>query len=574
MIAKLSVILLAALSASSSLVAAHFPKKPSISTPLVTIRNGTVRGIHNAKYNQDFFLGIPYAQPPVGNLRFDTPKSLNTSFPGGMFNANAYGNRCFGVNNTYPAPESEDCLTLNIVRPSDDACKGKKLPVFVWIYGGGFNEGGSSNPLYNLTYPVAQSVKLGKPFIGVTFNYRVTAFGFLGGTVLSNAGITNMGLRDQRLFLHWLQENIAAFGGDPNRVTVGGESAGGFSMGIHSLAYNGRNDKLFHGLIMDSGSALLSGRYSDLPSLDEIYNILVASVGCGASPDTLACLRQIPYEYLTPVVTALQNLGAIWRPVVDGDLIADLSSTQLKTGRFVHVPILVGAATDEGTIFVNNPSTGTYGVQDDAQLIETLQLMGGPQVPSATLTEILKLYPDNPVLGNPGGSPVRFSYPYLYQYKRTSAIATDGFYVSGRILTARAWAKAGVPAYSWRWNTLLPDHPFQLGVTHASDTTFWFGNIDGIAQTLEDYNLRPLTRRQNYLKLASLMTKMLVSFVSDSTPNHHGVPGVPSWPAYSLFNPKNIVFDGNTTIYAYPEPDTFRLKQNNFWIDHALEFYH
>ncbi|EPS35556.1 hypothetical protein H072_11041 [Dactylellina haptotyla CBS 200.50] len=546
--------------------------KPPVAPPQVTIRNGTVRGVHSSEWNQDYFLGIPYAQPPVGELRFNNPKHLDTRYPGGVFNATSYGDRCFGVNNTYPSAESEDCLTLNIVRPS--GCKDKKLPVFVWIYGGGFNMGGSSNPMYNLTYPVEQSVKLGKPFIGVSFNYRVTAFGFLGGTPLSNAGINNMGLRDQRLFLHWLQENIAAFGGDPKRVTVGGESAGGFSMGIHSLAYNGRNDKLFSGIIMESGSALLSGRYSILPELDQIYAILVGSVGCGAAPDTLACLRQIPYEYLVPVITALQNLGAIWRPVVDGDFIADLSSRQLKTGRFVKVPILVGAATDEGTIFVYDPSTATYGVQDDAQLLEVLQLDGGPQASNATLAKIMDLYPDNPVIGNPAGSPVRFSYPYLSQYKRVSAIATDGFYVSGKILTTRAWAKAGVPAYAWRWNTLLPDHPFQLGVTHASDLSFWFGNVDGVSQTLDSYNLQPLKRRQNYVKLAKLMSKMLVSFVSDSTPNHHGVPGIPTWPVYSLSNPKNIVFDGNTTVYAYPEPDTFRIKENNFWIDHSEEFYH
>ncbi|KAF3902887.1 Cholinesterase [Arthrobotrys entomopaga] len=533
MAAKLSSLLLAAL--SSLFPNLHIPKHPAPgSTPVVTIRNGTVRGTHSSQWKQDFFLGIPYAQPPVGDLRFDNPKSLNSRYPGGTFDATSYGNRCFGVNNTYPATDSEDCLTLNIVRPS--GCSDKKLPVFVWIYGGGYNMGGSSNPMYNLTYPVAQSVEQGKPFIGVTFNYRVTAFGFLGGTALSNAGITNMGLRDQRLFLHWLQENIAAFGGDPKRVTVGGESAGGFSMGIHSLAYNGRDDKLFSGLIMDSGSALLSGRYSDIPSLDQIYDILVGTLGCATSPDTLACLRQVPYEYLTPVVTALQNLGNIWRPVVDGDLIADFSSAQLKSGRFVHVPILVGSATDEGTIFVFNPATSTYGVQDDTQLLEVLEEDGGPTVPNSTFTKIFELYPDIPALGNPGGSPVRFGFPYLSQYKRSSAIATDGFYISGRILTARAWAKAGVPAYSWRWDTLLPDHDFRLGVTHASDLSFWYGNVGGVKQTLDQYNLQPLKRRQNYVKLATLMNKI--------------------------------------TVYAYPEPDTFREKENNFWIDHASEFYH
>lgn len=149
-------------------------------------------------------------------------------------------------------------MTLDIVRPSelgpDDI-----LPVFVWIYGGGFDAGGSADPRYNTSYLVNASTTIGKPIIAVSINYRVGGWGFLGSKEVAAAGSSNIGLFDQRLALKWVQENIGAFGGDPTKVTVGGESAGGFSTGYHLTAFNGKNEGLFRAAILESGNALGPG---------------------------------------------------------------------------------------------------------------------------------------------------------------------------------------------------------------------------------------------------------------------------------------------------------------------------
>lgn len=148
-----------------------------------------------------------------------------------------------------------DCLTLDVLRPAG-ATPDDKLPVLVWIYGGGFTAGGSADPRYNTSYLVNASVVIGKPIIAVSINYRVAGWGFLSSKEVSEAGASNIGLFDQRLALRWIQENIASFGGDPDAVTIMGESAGAFSVGYHLVGFDGRHDGLFRGAIMQSGNAL------------------------------------------------------------------------------------------------------------------------------------------------------------------------------------------------------------------------------------------------------------------------------------------------------------------------------
>lgn len=138
---------------------------------------------------------------------------------------------------------SEDCLYLNVIMPTTSDTD---LPVAVWIHGGGLYEGGSNDERYNLSYIVQNSVEVGKPMIGISLQYRLDGWGFLVGQEALEGGATNLGYRDQRLALHWIQENIAAFGGDPTKVTIWGESAGGLSVGAHLLAYNGRHSSLNH----------------------------------------------------------------------------------------------------------------------------------------------------------------------------------------------------------------------------------------------------------------------------------------------------------------------------------------
>lgn len=180
--------------------------------PEATVKNGTYVGVHSAQYNQDFFLGMPFAQPPTGDLRFRVPRPLNSSWTGNK-TAVSYSPACAGYGSDdipYPAL-SEDCLYLNIIRPS--GYEHQKLPVAFWIHGGGLGEGSGIDQRYNLSFTVARSVEIGKPVIGVSINYRLSMWGFINGDEVLGSGDTNLGFRDQRLALHWIQENIAAYGG-------------------------------------------------------------------------------------------------------------------------------------------------------------------------------------------------------------------------------------------------------------------------------------------------------------------------------------------------------------------------
>lgn len=184
-------------------------------SPFAKTLNGSYAGIYLAAYDQDHFYGIPYAKAPVGDLRFRRPQPIDTQF-NGTRDAKAYGYHCVGYG---PAnyKMSEDCLTLNVIRPH--LSNGKfddygKLPVLFWLHGGGFTLGSPENPVWNFSAIVQESVVIKKPFIAVSINYRLSAWGFLAGNEVAKSGDTNLGLRDQRLALEWIHENIGAFGGE------------------------------------------------------------------------------------------------------------------------------------------------------------------------------------------------------------------------------------------------------------------------------------------------------------------------------------------------------------------------
>ena len=197
---------------------------------------------------------------------------------------------------------SEDCLTINVQRPST-ASLTAPLPVVFWIFGGGFELGGTST--YDGTNFVSKSIDLNAPVIYVSVNYRVGGFGFLAGRELQSDGSTNLGLRDQRLGLQWVAENIAAFGGDPDRVTIWGESAGAISVYDQLLINNGDNTyngkPLFRGAILDSGSAVPTLDVAS-PKAQAVFDTVARNAGCDTSTDVLACLRALPYtQFLNSV---------------------------------------------------------------------------------------------------------------------------------------------------------------------------------------------------------------------------------------------------------------------------------
>lgn len=193
--------------------------------PIVKIQQGTYEG--TAMRGTDFpqviemFLGIPYAQTTAGENRFNPPVKLERSKT--RFDATSYGHRCPSSGDK-DVPEGEDCLNLNIYRPMERPAKAK-LPVAVFFHGGGFNFGaGRSRSMSSM---VAWSTK---PFIGVSFNYRVGALGFLPSNYMAEQGLLNIGLKDQFMAMQWVKDNIAAFGGDVNDITAMGTSAGAHSV--------------------------------------------------------------------------------------------------------------------------------------------------------------------------------------------------------------------------------------------------------------------------------------------------------------------------------------------------------
>lgn len=187
------------------------------SNPTAKTLNGTYEGLHISSYNQDAFLGIPYAQSPLGPLRFKWPHSLNESF-NETRSATAYGHSCYQYGSNFSL--SEDCLTLNVVRPS--GYENASLPVLVWIYGGGLSAGSSADPGYNLSGIVRVSQQIRKPIVAVSINYRLSMWGFLQSPEIVAEGSSNAGLLDQRMAFRWLQDNLASFGGDPSKVVIWG----------------------------------------------------------------------------------------------------------------------------------------------------------------------------------------------------------------------------------------------------------------------------------------------------------------------------------------------------------------
>lgn len=212
------------LAVCANIVAASPYQHLSSHVPTAETCNGTYTGVHSSVYSQDFFLGIPYAQPPVDDLRFRNPKSLTKSWKGHR-KADTYSAACIGYGSSQMGYQtSEDCLYLNVIRPAGVQA-GTNLPVAVWIYGGAFTQGSGVDLRYNMSFIVEQSQDMGQPMLAVTLNYRLSAWGFLQGygsaqNVSSSESGSNWGIRDQRLALHWIQENIRAFGGQSRFARV------------------------------------------------------------------------------------------------------------------------------------------------------------------------------------------------------------------------------------------------------------------------------------------------------------------------------------------------------------------
>lgn len=324
--------------------------------PRVIAPSGTYIG--NDSISQlDQFLGIRYALPPLHDLRFANPVAYPSS-PGKLFNATNYGPGCTQIRYYLKYNGlSEDCLTLNVIRPSGTSLNAS-LPVLFWIHGGG-NMNGQSE-FYNGTALVQHSITAGNPVVYVSINYRLGGFGFLRSVEAKEAGVLNLGLKDQYLALQWAAENIASFGGDPTKITIFGESAGAANCWsqLHYAEIQNEANKYFRSMITESGAPGSPAFPLALPASDQTalpygtYSDLLAKANCTGKG--LACLREVPHDVIAPLMI---NAFVIDYTIDDDWFDEDLTSL-VESGSFAALPIIHGTNLDEGTFFM--PSVFQY----------------------------------------------------------------------------------------------------------------------------------------------------------------------------------------------------------------------
>ncbi|KAM5532515.1 hypothetical protein V8D89_013802 [Ganoderma adspersum] len=455
------------------------PLSALATVPTVEINGTSIVGtsqLSATNVTVEFFGGIPFAEPPLGELRFASPVATNT-FAVSTVNATAFGASCvqLGVDGV-----SEDCLTLNVFRPSESVLSSQTLvPVMIWIYGGGFRKGSSSS--FNANEIIAQSVLRGTPVVYVSFNYRVGPFGFPQGTEAGQLGAVNLGLKDQLAAISWVQKHISAFGGDPTKITLFGQSAG--SVSIADLYLNaGLENYGVRGAIMESGAAETVPLYN-ASRRDLIWDTFATNItGCEdlALGSTFSCLRNATTSALVSsweaVAAAFSDL-VLFGPVLDGPtgLLPDLPSKLLAAGRFSKIPFITGTVLDEGTAFVPQPVPSPF----DPVSFLLAAVSPSPHESSAQLESdidtLLALYPDNPTAGSLFGTGNE-TFGLGDEYKRIAALVGDVMTQAPKRVWIQAAAKAGVPTYGYVFadQTAAVAKP-SLGVYHGTEIPWVYG---------------------------------------------------------------------------------------------------
>ena len=428
----------AAVALAATGVAAAGTGAPDGGSPVVATAGGLLRGSTAGSTRE--FLGIPYAAPPVGSLRWRPPQPA-APWPG-VRAATSFAPHCpqpgspFGVAST-----SEDCLYLNVYAPAGGF---GNRPVMVWIHGGAMVTGESDD--YNPAALVRRGV------VVVTINYRLGALGFLADSALAGhpgGPSGNYGLMDQQAALRWVQRNIRGFGGNPRNVTVLGESAGGLSTLSQLVSPGARG--LFQHAIVESGTYALT--QASLTSAESAGAAFAAKVGCATN--TAACLRSVPVA----TVLANENLGG-YSPNMDGDVLPQSIGTALASGQFSHVPVIIGTNRDEWRLFVG------FG-----------QLLGGPPVTADNYQSMIAS-----TLGVPAAAAAAIAARYpLSAYSSPAvalgAVGTDAIFAC-HALTAENSLARYVPTYAYEFSDenapelYLPSFGFPYGAAHASEIQY------------------------------------------------------------------------------------------------------
>ncbi|XP_077204619.1 cholinesterase [Paroedura picta] len=523
---------------------------PEDDTEIAT-KNGRVKGVNLLVLGGTVtaFLGIPYGEPPIGTLRFKKPQPRQEWTT--VWDATKYPNSCYqNRDNMFPGfagsemwnPNtdlSEDCLYLNLWVPSP---KPKNATVMVWIYGGGFQTGTSSLPVYDGKF-LARVERV----IVVSMNYRLGALGFLA-LPGSEEAPGNAGLFDQRLALQWVQDNIVAFGGNPKSVTIFGESAGSGAVSYHLLSP--KSYPLFTRAIMQSGSG--NAPWGALPPSEarRRTRALAHLLQCTGSNETeiIHCLQsKHPQDILDNEVSVLTHrtlLELYFTPVVDGDFLTEMPETLLKNGDFKQTQVLMGVNKDEGAILLAYGAPGFS--KDNSSLINDADFRAGlklcfPETNDISLESIHFHYTDWEDEQNP------FNYR-----DALDDVLGDYNFICPVVKFIKHFAEAGNSAFLYFFehrSSKLP-WPEWMGVPHGYEIEFVFG--------------LPLERRVNYTRAEEILSRSMMrywaSFAKTGTPNGTQINGT-RWPVFTLTEQKYLTL----STEASKIHRKLRAQQCRFW---------
>jgi para-nitrobenzyl esterase len=507
--------------AAAALLALGLPAAAQAGTTGHGLIVRTDRGLVQGKSAEgiDQFLGIPYAAPPVGALRWAAPQRMPRW--SGIRPATSYGGRCAQLaSGNGPRVDNEDCLYLNVYTPPGHH---GRLPVLFMIHGGGLTTGAGDQHDGSLIVNTDHIVV-------VSINYRLGPFGFLTVPGLGTPASGNFGLLDQEAALRWVHRNIAGFGGDPAKVTIDGESAGGWS--VCALMTSPPARGLFRGAIMQSGSCTTRTQ-ADAQTASLAF---AKQAGCPDPATAAACLRALPEQTLLDASTSYQPLF-----ISGGPELPVPSAQAVASGRYNRVPLLIGDNHNEGRTFSQGFTALTQ--QQAAQLITQLY---GAKAPA-----ILARYP--------WGS---YPSPYTASYQ-IGDVWTDSGFLTGiggcPTQSQVATFAASTPTFFYQFDDahapgLNNDHPgYQWGAGHAMELAYlWPSFNNGFSL----YDL--LTPAQ--LELSQQMVRYWGAFTALGAPE---VPGQPLWPAYT----------SRQLMSLRPGGQTQRIPAGEYATEHQCSFW-
>lgn len=440
----------------------------------------------------NYWYGIPYAQQPVGNLRWKPAQPLPTS----------NGIKSASICTTCPQPNhqsvssSEACLILNVFAP-DNATN---LPVYVWIHGGGFVAGSSCWSNFSDLVGISASNSL--PVIAVSINYRLGFLGFLADQELydEKSGVNgrsttgNYGLLDQMMALDWIKKNIRGFGGNPEQITLGGESAGGISVAAlltSPLVVNGT----FQRGVLQSGAIWPTAATPLQVAINRRGNILRNLSDC----NTVQCLRNLPVDQVLmfqQAAAATNIVGSTSTPVIDDYVLDDIMENNFARGKFLKLPILIGSNQNETSLF-------TCRAFNDSATIEQIEKYLTKLYNTTIINQIPTFY--GPISS------------YLSPLSYLNTVYSDSWCHCGSRRMATAFSNREVPAYLYRFNHVIPAVPACLGVAHAGELIMF--SPSNVPYVYPNYNFT-----QQEQQLSTSMILYWASFISTSDPNYTGAP--------------------------------------------------